>query len=158
MTLDPTQTEEDDVEGNHEVGVLELTGETSAGRRVQWDDDVVDNEHMGKKKSKICCIFKKQKEFGESSDESSSDSDSGSSGSESDGGPVSSSAGKGKGKNSKDSDRSCDHSDPNHQHHHHHQHGEKKAKRRVLNEYERMPKGNRITPLTIATHLPKASV
>ncbi|KAF9346234.1 Type 1 phosphatases regulator ypi1 [Mortierella sp. AD094] len=142
MTLDPTQIEEEDAgEDNHVHGVLELTGESSPGRRVQWDNDVVDNEHMGKKKSKICCIFKKQKEFGESSDESSSDSDSDSSGSESDGGPISSKAGKEKriekGGN-KDSNGPCNHSDPNH-HHHHHSHG-KKQKKRVLNEYERMPK------------------
>ncbi|KAI7820332.1 phosphatase inhibitor-domain-containing protein [Gamsiella multidivaricata] len=136
MTLDPTQIEEEDpAEESHDTGVLELTGESSSGRRVQWDDDVVDNEHMGKKKSKICCIFKKQKEFGESSDESSSDSDSDSSGSESDGGPVSSNPSKGKSKG-KDGNGPCDHSDPNHHHHH----GSKKAKKRVLNEYERMPK------------------
>lgn len=45
--------------------------------RVRWTNDVVDNEHMDKKKSKICCIFHPQREFGESSDESlSSSSDS----------------------------------------------------------------------------------
>ncbi|WPK23248.1 hypothetical protein PUMCH_000481 [Australozyma saopauloensis] len=38
--------------------------------RVRWTEDVVDNEHMDKKKSKICCIFHPQREFGESSDES----------------------------------------------------------------------------------------
>jgi hypothetical protein len=81
----------------------------------------------------VCCIFKKQKEFGESSDESSSDSDSNSSGSESDGGPVSSSSGKGK-DGKKGDHGSCDHADHNH-------HGSKKTKKRVLNEYERMPKG-----------------
>ncbi|KAG0263132.1 Type 1 phosphatases regulator ypi1 [Mortierella polycephala] len=141
ITLDPTQTneEEDDTE-DHSDGVLELTGESSAGRRVQWDDDVVDNEHMGKKKSKICCIFKKQKEFGESSDESSSDSDSDESGSESDGGPVPSRSGNGKGRSNKDDDGPCDHSDPNHSHNHHRRSGHKKPKKRVLNEYERMPK------------------
>ncbi|KAG0199909.1 Type 1 phosphatases regulator ypi1 [Mortierella sp. GBA30] len=139
ITLDPTQIHEDDPGADDHVGVLELTGEPSAARRVQWDDDVVDNEHMGKKKSKICCIFKKQKAFGESSDESSSDSDSDTSGSESDGGPVSSGSGKGKGRSN---DQPCDHSDPSHQrHHNHHRHGAKKAKKRVLNEYERMPKG-----------------
>ncbi|KAF9963347.1 Type 1 phosphatases regulator ypi1 [Mortierella alpina] len=138
MTLDPTQTnEEDPAAEDHVHGVLELSGEPSEGRRVQWDDDVVDNEHMNKKKSKICCIFKKQKEFGESSDESSSESDS--SGSESDGGPAPSGSGKGKGKGKRE-DHSCDHSDPNHQHHHHHRHGADKPKKRVLNEYERMPK------------------
>ncbi|KAF9950257.1 Type 1 phosphatases regulator ypi1 [Mortierella alpina] len=138
MTLDPTQTNEEDPGAeDHVHGVLELSGEPSEGRRVQWDDDVVDNEHMNKKKSKICCIFKKQKEFGESSDESSSESDS--SGPESDGGPAPSGSGKGKGKGRRE-DGSCDHSDPNHQHHHH-RHGASKPKKRVLNEYERMPKG-----------------
>lgn len=54
--------------------------------RVRWTDDVVDNEDMGKKKSKICCIFHPQREFGESSDESlgsSSDSSSDDSGTDS---------------------------------------------------------------------------
>uniref|UniRef100_A0A7S1UFI5 Protein phosphatase inhibitor n=1 Tax=Phaeomonas parva TaxID=124430 RepID=A0A7S1UFI5_9STRA len=41
---------------------------------VQWAKDVVDNEHMNKKSSKRCCIFHKQRRFGESdSDESDSD-------------------------------------------------------------------------------------
>jgi protein phosphatase 1 regulatory subunit 11 len=58
MTLDPTQTEEEDpAQDTHEHGILELTGETDTGRRVQWDDDVVDNEHMGKKKSKSMKLF-----------------------------------------------------------------------------------------------------
>lgn len=43
---------------------------------VRWTDDVVDNENMDKKKSKICCIFHPQREFGElSSDSSDSSSD-----------------------------------------------------------------------------------
>jgi protein phosphatase 1 regulatory subunit 11 len=42
--------------------------------KVKWDDSVVDNEGMGRKSSKICCIYKKPWQFGESSsDESSSD-------------------------------------------------------------------------------------
>ncbi|KAK3831007.1 MAG: phosphatase inhibitor-domain-containing protein [Linnemannia gamsii] len=154
MTLDPTEIEEDSAdEEDHAHGVLSLTGEPSTDRRVQWDDDVIDNEHMNKKKSKICCIFKKQKEFGESSDESSSESDSDSSGSESDGGPASkSSSGSGKGKgNSNKDDGSCghDHSDPNHQHHHHSHRGPKKPKKRVVNEYERMPKVKSSVPKPI---------
>lgn len=43
---------------------------------VRWTDDVVDNEHMNKKKTKICCIFHPQREFGECSSDSSSDLDS----------------------------------------------------------------------------------
>lgn len=38
-----------------------------------WTDETVDNEGMGRKKSKICCIYHKPKAFDESSDESSSD-------------------------------------------------------------------------------------
>jgi protein phosphatase 1 regulatory subunit 11 len=55
-------------------------------RRVTWDEEVVDNENMGKKSSKgtspletmlivVCCIYHKPRQFGESSsDESSSSS------------------------------------------------------------------------------------
>ncbi|GJJ71220.1 protein phosphatase 1 regulatory subunit 11 [Entomortierella parvispora] len=141
MILDPTETIE---EGPHQ-GILDLTGEpdNTQERRVQWDDNVIDNEHMNKKKSKICCIFKKQREFGESSDESSSDSDS--SGSESDGGPVSfGGRGNGKGKEKRDAadgddkDGACEHAgDPNHHHHHH---KPKKSKKKTVNAYERAPK------------------
>ncbi|KAI7905207.1 phosphatase inhibitor-domain-containing protein [Cokeromyces recurvatus] len=61
-----------------EVGVLRLTGDMNArGRRViQWDESVIDNEHLNKKKSKICCIYHKPHAVGESSDESSSSSSS----------------------------------------------------------------------------------
>lgn len=45
----------------------------SSSHHVQWSPDTVDNEHMGKRKSKKCCVFKKRRDFGESS--SSSDSD-----------------------------------------------------------------------------------
>ncbi|OAW00115.1 hypothetical protein PTTG_05953 [Puccinia triticina 1-1 BBBD Race 1] len=44
--------------------------------RVQWQENVVDNEGLGRKKSKVCCIYNKPKAFDESSDESDhSDSD-----------------------------------------------------------------------------------
>ncbi|EIN06254.1 hypothetical protein PUNSTDRAFT_54508 [Punctularia strigosozonata HHB-11173 SS5] len=64
------------------VGTLRLR---AAGRpdrpRVAWAEEVVDNEGMGKKKSKICCIYHKPRRFDESSsEEDSSDSDSGSDG------------------------------------------------------------------------------
>ncbi|KAJ2682007.1 hypothetical protein IWW39_006164 [Coemansia spiralis] len=72
-------------------GVLRLRGESSrqssasaeeqpqpqpqpqpaAGGRVQWAEDTVDNEHLNRKKSKVCCIFRRQRQFDESdSDES----------------------------------------------------------------------------------------
>lgn len=32
-------------------------------RTVRWTEDTVDNEGLGKKKSKICCIFHKRRDF-----------------------------------------------------------------------------------------------
>ncbi|RFU80968.1 phosphatase inhibitor [Trichoderma arundinaceum] len=57
--------------------VLRLRGgNTSNGRSVQWAEDVVDNEGLGRKSSKVCCIYHRPKGVDESSDESSSDSSS----------------------------------------------------------------------------------
>ncbi|KAL3798396.1 hypothetical protein HJC23_005049 [Cyclotella cryptica] len=53
---------------------------------VTWDEGVVNNEGLGRKSSKRCCIFHKQRAFGESSTESSED------GSGDDGGSTSSSS------------------------------------------------------------------
>ncbi|KAI9712938.1 MAG: Type 1 phosphatases regulator ypi1 [Chrysothrix sp. TS-e1954] len=59
-------------------GTLRLRGAATpqatqgAERRVQWAEDVVNNEGMGKKKSKVCCIYHKPRTVGESSDEDSS--------------------------------------------------------------------------------------
>ena len=44
---------------------------THAAHTVTWVEGTVDNEGMGKKKSKKCCIFKKRKPFGESSSDES---------------------------------------------------------------------------------------
>lgn len=40
---------------------------------VRWDENVQDNEGLGRKSSKRCCIFHKQRDFGESSTDSSED-------------------------------------------------------------------------------------
>ncbi|WWC62111.1 uncharacterized protein I303_104701 [Kwoniella dejecticola CBS 10117] len=53
------------------AGVLKLRGGPLKKQRVVWSEETVDNEGMGKKKSKICCIYHKPKAFDESSDESS---------------------------------------------------------------------------------------
>jgi len=45
-------------------------------RRITFSADTIDNEGMGKKSSKRCCIFHKQRDFGESSTESDSSDDS----------------------------------------------------------------------------------
>lgn len=69
---------EDESEAPRIVGTLKLRGAQSKKQqskaKVAWDEDVVDNEGCGKKKSKICCIYHKPRRFDESSDES-SDSD-----------------------------------------------------------------------------------
>eukprot|EP00592_Proboscia_alata_P009512 CAMPEP_0194360586 /NCGR_PEP_ID=MMETSP0174-20130528/7933_1 /TAXON_ID=216777 /ORGANISM="Proboscia alata, Strain PI-D3" /LENGTH=118 /DNA_ID=CAMNT_0039132155 /DNA_START=186 /DNA_END=542 /DNA_ORIENTATION=- len=54
---------------------------------VRWEEGVIDNEGLGRKSSKRCCIFHKQRGFGESSTDSSDSDASNSSGSSSDGGP-----------------------------------------------------------------------
>ncbi|KAK7682492.1 hypothetical protein QCA50_014292 [Cerrena zonata] len=87
ITLRDSQPNEEDdgSRSGEEVGRLHLRGaRRRTGPRVVWSEDVVDNEGMGKKSSKICCIYHKPKRFDESS---SSD-------------------------NSSDSDSSCDHSHP----------------------------------------------
>ncbi|XP_075151327.1 E3 ubiquitin-protein ligase PPP1R11 [Haematobia irritans] len=44
-----------------------------SNKKVGWQQGTVDNEHMGKKKSKCCCIYKKPVAFGESSSEDDED-------------------------------------------------------------------------------------
>ncbi|KAL1920491.1 uncharacterized protein VTP21DRAFT_868 [Calcarisporiella thermophila] len=84
MTLHPEELEENgqgSEEGTpqppEEVGTLRLSGApANSGRKVKWSEDVVDNEHLGKKKSKICCIYRRPHAFDESSEDESSGSDS----------------------------------------------------------------------------------
>ncbi|XP_043940289.1 E3 ubiquitin-protein ligase PPP1R11 [Protopterus annectens] len=42
-------------------------------KKVEWSSDTVDNEHLGRRSSKCCCIYEKPRAFGESSTESESD-------------------------------------------------------------------------------------
>ncbi|KAI8089579.1 phosphatase inhibitor-domain-containing protein [Halteromyces radiatus] len=130
LTVENTEEEpssrENTPQPDDSIGVLRLRGDMTARRPpvVRWDDDVVDNEHMGKKKSKICCIYHKPREVGESSDSDSSSSNSDSSSGEDD----------------SDSDHR---NNPNHSRHcHRHRHGQKKKRnpRHVSpNAYERQP-------------------
>lgn len=85
--MPPTNTTSQTVTETNEVRpILRLRNDATAPRPaarsrpvVQWEEDVVDNEDLNRKKSKICCIFHPQREFGElsdlSSDSSSDDSD-----------------------------------------------------------------------------------
>lgn len=53
---------------------LRLRAEPEPRRRIQWAEDVIDNEGMGKKSSKVCCIYHKPHEPGDSDSESDSSS------------------------------------------------------------------------------------
>jgi protein phosphatase 1 regulatory subunit 11 len=58
-------------------GTLRLRAEPQERRGIRWAEDVVDNEGMGKKSSKVCCIYHAPHEPGDSdSDSSSSESES----------------------------------------------------------------------------------
>eukprot|EP00916_Digyalum_oweni_P001116 GHVL01002204.1.p1 GENE.GHVL01002204.1~~GHVL01002204.1.p1 ORF type:complete len:102 (+),score=16.75 GHVL01002204.1:32-307(+) len=41
-------------------------------KKVEWQEDTVDNECMGKRKSKKCCVYHRRHKFGESSTDSES--------------------------------------------------------------------------------------
>ncbi|KAE9968937.1 hypothetical protein BLS_005599 [Venturia inaequalis] len=61
---------------------LVLRADSAQERHIQWSEDVVDNENMGKKSSKVCCIYHaphnaEASSGDDSSSDSSSDSDSG---------------------------------------------------------------------------------
>ncbi|OAL39250.1 hypothetical protein AYO20_01568 [Fonsecaea nubica] len=128
--------------GAHDATAAGSGTNTSRGRRRQitWAEDVVDNEGLGRKSSKVCCIYHKPREFGESSSEddsssdSSSDSDSDAGGSDSpdDGGARMSGNRKGQ-----KHDRPRDH----HNHNDGCDHGKGKGRRKPSpNAYERMPR------------------
>ncbi|KAJ1134884.1 hypothetical protein NDU88_001330 [Pleurodeles waltl] len=44
-------------------------------KKVEWSSDTVDNEHLGRRSSKCCCIYEKPRAFGESSTESEDEDD-----------------------------------------------------------------------------------
>jgi len=95
------------------AGTLVLRGEPSDGSRsIRWAEDVVDNEGMGKKSSKVCCIYHKSHAVGESSSDESSDSSSDESDSADEGKARMVGAAKGKGRRRK------------HHHCHDHDHGD----------------------------------
>lgn len=46
-----------------------------SSKKVAFSQETVDNENLNRKKSKCCCIFEKQRLFGESSSEDEADDD-----------------------------------------------------------------------------------
>ncbi|KAI0819266.1 phosphatase inhibitor-domain-containing protein [Trametes gibbosa] len=82
VTVQSTQPREEESQSEAEssaIGTLRLRGAPRNRQRVVWREDVVDNEGAGKKKSKICCIYHKPRQFDESSSDESSGDDSDSS-------------------------------------------------------------------------------
>ncbi|KAF1988068.1 hypothetical protein K402DRAFT_392341 [Aulographum hederae CBS 113979] len=59
-----------------QAGVLRLRAATTSDRHVQWAEDVVNNENMGKKSSKVCCIYHKPRNPNDSSSDDSDSSES----------------------------------------------------------------------------------
>ena len=60
------------------VVTVRLTGgtgseETAPRPRVQFTDETVDNEHLGRKKSKKCCIYHRPRAFDETDSDESDD-------------------------------------------------------------------------------------
>lgn len=54
---------------------LKLKKSKNNNKQVSWDAHTVDNEHLNKKKSKCCCIYKKPKKFGDPDESDESDND-----------------------------------------------------------------------------------
>ncbi|KAL2170025.1 hypothetical protein VTG60DRAFT_5365 [Thermothelomyces hinnuleus] len=118
--------------------ILRLRGAHAPTRRsVQWRSDVVDNEGLGRKKSKVCCIYHRPRGVDESSDSSSSSDSSDSSDSDSD-----SDVDSGSGKKSRDHEHDHGHDCDGHSHSHRGRgHGKRSRKRKPSpNAYEKMPR------------------
>ncbi|KAF2809679.1 uncharacterized protein BDZ99DRAFT_34035 [Mytilinidion resinicola] len=126
------------------AGTLRLRAEPAEERHIQWAEDVIDNEGMGKKSSKVCCQYHKPRPYDESSDESSSDSSDSDSDSEPDNStarPVGGRRGGGRPQGRKP-----------HDHHHDHDHdgegssgnppkrSQAPSRKRAPNAYEKAPK------------------
>jgi len=56
----------------HIAGTLHLHGRNINGPTVHWTEDTIDNENLGRKKSKICCIYTRPRNWDDSSSSESS--------------------------------------------------------------------------------------
>lgn len=84
MVITQQQQQQSDTNDDEEAPILRLSLRPQAN--VTWDENVINNEGLGRKSSKRCCIFHKQRPFGESSTESSEEDGNDSSSSSSSGG------------------------------------------------------------------------
>jgi len=55
--------------------ILRAASSSAENRHIAWAEDVIDNEGLGKKSSKVCCIYHAPHAPGDSSDDESSSSD-----------------------------------------------------------------------------------
>ncbi|CAL3972873.1 hypothetical protein PZA11_004127 [Diplocarpon coronariae] len=101
----------------------------AAERRIQWAEDVIDNEGLNRKKSKVCCIYHAPKGIDESSDESESDESDSDSGDEGGARPA---GGKGKKRCANGHDHGGGNGEGSSQ--------GRGARKRSPNAYERVPK------------------
>lgn len=55
---------------------LKLKEKDKNAKKVVWTEETVDNEHLGRKKSKCCCVYVKPRTFKPGSDQTSSEDES----------------------------------------------------------------------------------
>ncbi|KAK6469616.1 E3 ubiquitin-protein ligase PPP1R11 [Huso huso] len=73
-----TETVQQDTQPQQQAESRSLTiklRKRKTDKKVEWSSDTVDNEHLGRRSSKCCCIYEKRREFGESSTESEDEED-----------------------------------------------------------------------------------
>jgi len=72
-----TSTERRQEEGANSGPVLKLSLKKEKAKQIKWSQDTVDNEGLGRKKSKCCCQFKKKRTNLEDSSSSESEDECG---------------------------------------------------------------------------------
>lgn len=66
---------EAEIPKNEESSTLKLKLQKKERKKIQWTEDTVDNEGLGKKKSKICCVYSKPRKHLDDSSSEDEDSD-----------------------------------------------------------------------------------
>ncbi|OBS66312.1 hypothetical protein A6R68_05146, partial [Neotoma lepida] len=69
---EPTVVVKDELKNSNLSNPL---GKAKSGKRVEWSSDTIDNEHLGRRSSKCCCVYERPRAFGESSSDSEEDDD-----------------------------------------------------------------------------------
>ncbi|MCJ1283860.1 hypothetical protein MMC26_003191 [Xylographa opegraphella] len=140
------------------IGTLRLRAAAAPRRGIRWAEDVVDNEGLGRKSSKVCCIYHKPRAVGESSSESDSSSSESESESDDDDGVGDEGGGTDVG-GAAARKRDATDEGASERHHvdgcAHAQARQQKARRRSGNAYERMKKSRKVRAGGVGTVLEK---